>query len=197
MRKILEHMGYETRGSGEARNKKLNNADCIFCIFYMVSSLANALMGAGALNLIKTVDEHVEVSDDLPRTLLLISVNAIILFRLNIRLYIECKDKEMEIAGNLDESKKDIVTIKIKALDKRLSYLKYGYVIVGLIFLINIIFIKNGIESSLSVVIIIPILLTFYNNMIDIGKNKYDLKEKITYEFGTLDGVNIDGRNSN
>jgi len=197
MRKILEHMGYETRGRGGVRNKKLNNMDCFFCIAYMASSLVNALMGVGALNLIKKVDEHLELSEDLPKTLLLICVNAIILFRLNIRLYIECKDKEMEIAENIGASKKNIVNIKIKALDTRLSYLKYGYVIVGLIFLINIIFIKNGIESSLSVVIIIPILLTFYNNMIDIGKNKYDLKEKITYEFATLDGVNIDDSKSN
>lgn len=197
MHKILKHIGYEVCDKSEAHNKKLNHIDYFFCLVYMVISLINALMGVGALKLVEVVDEHFTLNNASMKTFLLILINAVVLIRLNIRLYIECKDKELKAQNELEDSQKDCVKIRIKALDKRLAFLRYCYYADIIIFLINIIFVKNGIESSLSVIIILPIILTFCNNMIDIAKNKYFADEKITYEFSSLEGVTINGNQGN
>lgn len=50
------------------------------------------------------------------------------------------------------------------------------------IFIMNLVY-KTKIETSLSALVFIPVILTTYNDLIEIWKSKYSAEERITYEY--------------
>lgn len=198
MRKILKYAGYKLEECGDVKNRKTNNVDCFLCIVYAIISLVNAVMGMNSLKLVVwNATGQAKMNINSIKTILLILVNAIVLIRLNIKLYVEGKDKELDIEKEMDEGQKDLLTIKIETLDKRIQMIYHCYVVDLVIFIINVCFLKNGIESSISILIILPIVITLYNNLIDIGKRKYNVGEKVSYGLSSLEGVTIHGNNNN
>ena len=194
MRKILRWLGYEIPDHKVKKNKIINNADYVLCIVYAIISFINAVWGMDSLNLGQiNSNGGFDITKDTLKTIFLMIINCIILIRMNIRLYIECKDKELSASKGLNEQQQQCTTIRIKALDHRIHFIFYCYLIDLLILLMNIIFIPNNIRSSLAILIFVPILVTLGNNFIDIAKNKYNAEEKISYVLSSMNGVNIDG----
>lgn len=193
MHKILIWLGYEISDTKVKKNKGANNFDYFLCVVYAVISLINAVWGINDLSLgMFNKDGKFHITIEALRTISLMIINGIVLVRMNIKLYIECKKKEDLASEELDMQQKQCATVKIRAIDKRMQFIFYCYVVDALILLMNIFFIHNGIGNSLATWIIIPILMTLGNDFIDIAKNKYGAEEKISYELSTMKGVKID-----
>lgn len=193
MHKILIWLGYEIPDVKVKKNRGINNFDYFLCVVYAVISLINAVWGINNLSL-GTLKGNGKfgITVDALRTIFLMVVNGIVLVRMNIKLYIECKEKESLASSGLDEQQKQCATVKIRAIDKRIQFIFYCYVVDILVLLMNIFFIHNGIANSLAAWIVIPIFVTLGNNFVDIAKNKYAAEEKISYELETLKGVKMD-----
>ena len=63
---------------------------------------------------------------------------------------------------------------------KRINTLKLIYVIDIVIFIMNMVY-GASIETSLSVIVAAPILVTGWDNFIDIAEDKYLAKPNLTY----------------
>lgn len=126
-------------------------------------------------------------------TLLLMVVNIIVLLRINISLYIQGSLMECEIKMELSQKQKPIIDkIKIAAIDKRISLIKNCYYIDGTIYVLNLIFRGNKIGPSLCIIVFLSIVMTLFNNIIDISKTKYMAKERVFFEVSynnTMKGV--------
>lgn len=193
MHKILIWLGYEIPDIKVKKNKGANNFDYFLCMVYAVISLINAAWGINNLSLeMLNKDGKLDISIEALRTLFLMAINGIVLIRMNIKLYIECKKKEDLASEELDVRQRQCATVKIRAIDKRMQFIFYCYVVDVLVLLMNILFIHNGIGNSLAAWIIIPILMTLGNDFVDIAKNKYSAEEKVFYELSTMKGVKID-----
>ena len=188
MQKILLWFGYDIYDVNATKNKKINNLDYVLCIIYAFISLINAIWGMDSLSLVKlNNDAEFRITQDSLKALFLMIINGIILVRMNLKLYIECKDKEFMASNKLNERQRQCAIIKIKAIDKRMQLIYYCYIIDLIILIMNTMY--SGINSSLATLIFIPIIITLVNNFIDIAKNKYNAEEHISYELNSLDGL--------
>lgn len=177
---------YTINDSLRAHNKTHNIIDYCLCWMYAVISMANAILGIKELNMNVYEINNGKININLQgiETILLLIVNFIILFRLNIKLAILRKDLEQQI--RIEEiAESNIIKINIHAIDKRIKYIHYSYIVECVIFIMNIIY-KKEIETSLAVLVILPIFLTLYNDITDVEKNRCDAKEKITFEYSTI-----------
>lgn len=195
MRWLLQLYKYEVNDLAEKRNKRINNLDCILCIMYAVLSLVNAVWGASALRLFFKIEDisnpmliipMIFSEENFPaiKTILLLIINIIILFRLNIKLYIRRNEaKEQALLEILSYNYKEVNEVITKTWDMRIQLIKYVYLMDIVVILMNMYY-KTSIETSLSLIVIIPIIVTLLNNLTDIAENKFSAKANILYAYG-------------
>ncbi len=179
MRYVLQrYYKYNITNPYEISNKIPNNIDYVLCVIYMCISLFNAISGIGTMHLF-TETEVIDFS--VVKTLLLIIVNMVVLFRLNLRLYIKRNQaKEKALKAIFYDDINNVTKILTDPLDKRIQLIKYVYLIDFVIIVMNICY-KSTIETSLSTIVILPIVITFWNNIIDIAEHKYSAEAKVMY----------------
>lgn len=186
MRWLLEKYNYKI-GNEEGKNNRFANIiDCIFCVVYAVISLFNAFMGINTMAIFDTNNQGDIMSTI--RTVLLIVINIIVLLRLNIKLYIKGKETaESALKEFCDaDTGLNIPDININTWNKRIQFIKYVYVIDAVIIIMNFIY-KSTIETSLSTIVFLPILVTLFNNIIDIAENMYQATPIIDYQYTAED----------
>lgn len=169
-------------GVSQEKTKNFHNLDCILCLFYMAASLINGIMGISGMKIF-TDSGHTAGSPgtDEISTILLLAISFLLLFRMNIGLVI-LKRKRTEAAEEALKECASLVKINIKAVDQRMQILEFAYVAEAAIFIMNLVY-KTKIETSLSALVFIPVILTTYNDLIEIWKSKYSAEERITYEY--------------
>lgn len=180
MRWILEVYNYNI-GNGKGKNNKfVNIIDCIFCVVYTIISLINAVMGIGTLTIFNKNNQNDVLT--VVKSVFLITVNIIVLLRLNIKLYIKGKETEENALKKISDANSEVAYINVNTWNKRIQLIKYVYVADVVIIVMNFLY-KSTIETSLSAVVIFPIIVTFINNFIDIAENMYQATPKIVYQY--------------
>ncbi len=178
--RALERLGYNY-DTQNIQKRGLYNLDYFLCLVYLSVSLLNTAIGINNLHFTVGADKSEYINTIV--TTLLIIINAVELLRLNIKLYLQSFSMEKQILDGISEEQKNLIeAVRIRPLDKRLSWIKGCYIIDAVIFVLNLVYIKHGIGTSLCVMIFMPIIVVFCNNVIDISKEKYQATEQITYE---------------
>ena len=187
MLKILKWYKYTIKNEEGTNNKLVNDFDYALTSVYVVISLVNVCSGIGNLTLVGRESMEINANqgvlgdEQIIRTILLLCINIIILLRLNIKLYIKQKKLEDDAIMNMCMSNNnDVKKIEVEALRKRINTLKLIYVIDIVIFIMNMVY-GASIETSLSVIVAAPILVTGWDNFIDIAEDKYLAKPNLTY----------------
>ncbi len=187
---ILKKIAYIVKDEEGKNNKIANNFDYALVHIYAIISMFNAITSIGTTKLFVTTSEIDKLQgfqavwdEYLPviKTILLLIVNAIILVRLNIKLYIKEQNIEKEAIMNvLFEKSVDVVKVVVIPLRRRMQLIKYVYVIDIVIILMNVYY-KSSIETSLSLIVILPIFVTWVNNLIEIAENKFSAEPIVHY----------------
>lgn len=162
--------------------KRYHNVDYILCVVYFIISMVNAVSGVSSMAIFAGIGgmfapQGIETS-------LLLMINFIVMARTNLKLVILKSDKTKTVKEEL-EGENSLIKIKVHAIDQRMQILVYAYLIETVILIMNIIY-KSPIEDSLSMLVFIPVILTTYNEMIDIWKYKYNVQERITFEYDRI-----------
>lgn len=185
MQWLLKKYNYRVNNKQGNTNELFNIIDCILCLIYAVISIINAINGIDSMQLYSNNNSASSnaYTTTIMETILLLIINIVILLRLNIKLYLKSRNDKEKALGELVNSKyKKVTSIVIKTWDKRIQLIKYVYLADFIIIVMNIYY-KSSIETSLSLIVILPIIVTLLNNLIDIAENKFCAEAEVEYTF--------------
>lgn len=175
MQWILEKCCYNIQDLSGNNNRRPLNADLCLLIVYTAFSLFNAILVWIPQPIL---NKWGIMSGGTPPTLIIIIINFIVLVRLNISLYIKAKGNMEAELQKLYIQRQVITELSINTWRIRMWIVSVGYfmdLIVGIVCIIY----GAQTYSSLSVIVIISIIETFLNNLIDNYEIRYMAVPKV------------------
>lgn len=167
MKKILKWLMYDV-DENKRKNRARNNADLVLVFLYMTISLYNAFFESYNIQIFDSEGRFIQ---DSITTLLIVSINFIILIRMYIKIKNQKAEYIEEVKGKLLKNER-YDKIVIEALVKRLNIIKNVWLISAVI-LIFVGFFGKPVVQSVAVIAAIIAGLTFVNDVLDIAVNKY------------------------
>lgn len=168
MQWILKRFCYDIKDYSGNNHKKALRADMLFSVIYTVVSLFNAVK-AWIPDVI--LSKYGFSTGDTDLTWIIIGINLIILFRLNIDLYIRFQDNIKNALDKIKAQNQVANELMIKAWEIKKTILIIGYVIDALIIMLCQIY-GQILYNSLSIVIIVSVLETFFYDLL----NNYEVR---------------------
>jgi len=175
MQWLLERCCYSIQDLSGKNNRRSLNVDLCLLIIYTVLSFFNAALvwvPQAVLNKFKIM------SSGSPPTLIVIIINFIVLFRLNISLYIKAKNNMEAELHKLRVQRQVVTELSINTWRIRMWIVVIGYIIDLVVGILCIIY-GAQIYSSLSMIVIISIIETFFNNLLDNYEMRYMAVPKV------------------